>query len=325
MLVFTIWKRHWFNVEPRRDNPYKMVIVVLNFARKHKYPVSYSTYINYEEPSRLDYAKERYGGPFATEQVEDVKTFLRILLILLALGPVFALEVPIGPIFPFFIQHITEQPENQTTCGVAEILLDISFLKSFATIVLFPSYIWLIYSVLRQCTPKIFTRITVGIVVLVVGVICMFVLEILAHILHQQYDKTGPRCIFSKLETEQDQHHLGLPWAVNLAPGFLTQAGFTLVITTTIEFILAQSPHAMKGLLIGVMFTIQGIFQLLMSLAILPFSVSEIWGTKSMKADPPPVTNCGFGYFLLASVTGLVGLALFLVAIKRYKYRERIG
>ena len=327
MLVFTFWKRHWFNVEPARDNPYKMVIVVLNFARKHKYPVSYSTYMDDddEEPSRLDYAKERYGGPFATEQVEDVKTFLRILLILLALGPVFALEVPIGPIFPIFIHHITEQVENQTTCSVAEILLDVSSLKSFATIILFPCYIWLIYSVLRHCTPKTFTRIIVGIIVLIAGVICMFALEILAHILHQQYDKTGPRCIFTKLEKKDDLHHLALPWAVNLAPGFLTQAGITLVITTTFEFILAQSPHAMKGLLIGVMFTVRGIFQLLMSLAILPFSVREIWGTKWMKANPPPVTNCGFGYLLLTSVTGLVGLALFLVAMKRYKYRERAG
>ena len=324
MLAFSFWKRHWFNVEPPRDNPYKMVVAVLNFARKHKYPVGYSAYMDDddEEPSRLDYAKERYGGPFATEQVEDVKTFLRILVILLALGPVFALEVPSGPIFPIFIHHITE---HQTTCSVKEILLDVSFLKSFAIVALFPLYIWLIYSVLRQCTPKTFTRITVGIVILIAGVICMFVLELLAHILHQQYDKKGPRCIFMKLEKKSDQHHLALPWAVNLAPGFLTHAGITLVITTTFEFISAQSPHAMKGLMIGVMFTVRGIFQLLISLAIIPFSLKGIWGTKWMKANPPPVTNCGFGYLLLTTITGLVGLALFLVAIKRYKYRERVG
>ena len=47
----------------------------------------------YERPSRIDYTKERYGGPFTTEQVEDVKTFVRILLFLVSLGPIFVMEV----------------------------------------------------------------------------------------------------------------------------------------------------------------------------------------------------------------------------------------
>ena len=36
-----------------------------------------------EVPSRLDIAKERYGGPFTTEQVEDIKSFKRILVLML--------------------------------------------------------------------------------------------------------------------------------------------------------------------------------------------------------------------------------------------------
>ena len=35
-------------------------------------------------PSRLDLCKERYGGPFTTVQIEDVKSFLYILSIVLA-------------------------------------------------------------------------------------------------------------------------------------------------------------------------------------------------------------------------------------------------
>ena len=34
-------------------------------------------------------------------------------------------------------------------------------------------------------------------------------------------------------------------------------------------------------------------------------------------------TNCGFIYLVLTSVTGLIGLILFSLAAKRYKYRTR--
>ena len=45
------------------------------------------TYCEDELPSRLDLGKEKYGGPFTTEQVEDVDVFLGILKVLLSLGP----------------------------------------------------------------------------------------------------------------------------------------------------------------------------------------------------------------------------------------------
>ena len=327
LLAASRWKRHWFIKEPARSNPYRTVVKVLNFARRHRHPIGHSDvmYDEHTEPTRMDFAKERYGGPFTTEQVEDVKTFLRILVILLALGPVFACEVIAGPVLPIFIQHIIKQSKNQTTCSVKEVMIDTDSIKSVATAVLFPVYVWLIYSIMRGCIPKTFTRITVGIAILVAGLICMFSMELLAHLLHHKHHKYGVRCMFTKIEKEHYKRHLALPWPVTIAPGFLIQTGITLVVTTTFEFISAQSPHAMKGLLIGVMFAVRGIFQLLMAAAVLPFSVKEIWGTERMKKHPPPVTNCGFGYLLLTCVVGGVGLVLFLVATKRYKYRERIS
>ena len=44
LVVFSCWKRHWFYTEPRQHNPYKMVIKVLNFARKNKYPLQRSAF-----------------------------------------------------------------------------------------------------------------------------------------------------------------------------------------------------------------------------------------------------------------------------------------
>ena len=95
LLIIIKWKRHWFYTEAGQENPYKAVFKILKFASKHKHPLQRSafTYNDNYILSRLDFAKERYRGPFSTEQVENVKTFFRMLLVLLSMGPVFMLEV----------------------------------------------------------------------------------------------------------------------------------------------------------------------------------------------------------------------------------------
>ena len=49
---------------------------------------------------RLDLAKEKYGGPFTTEEVEDVKVFAGILRVLLTLGPTFLVDVAVNGLIP---------------------------------------------------------------------------------------------------------------------------------------------------------------------------------------------------------------------------------
>ena len=39
--------------------------------------------------------------------------------------------------------------------------------------------------------------------------------------------------------------------------------------------------------------------------------------------EHPPVTNCGFVYLLLTCMSVAIGLILYSVAAKRYKYRKR--
>ncbi len=69
-----------------------MVYKVTKFALQHRIPIQRSafTYCEEELPSGLNLGKDKYGGPFTTEEVEDVKTFLKVLL---SLGPVFLLDI----------------------------------------------------------------------------------------------------------------------------------------------------------------------------------------------------------------------------------------
>ena len=56
----------------------------MRYAWTHKQLVRRSAFTYGElPPSRLDLCKERYGGPFTTVQVEDVKSFFYILSIVL--------------------------------------------------------------------------------------------------------------------------------------------------------------------------------------------------------------------------------------------------
>ena len=74
----------------------------------------------------------------------------------------------------------------------------------------------------------------------------------------------------------------------------------------------------MKGLLVGIFFAIRGLFQFLNSIVIIPLSLKQPCASEII--EYPPVTNCGFVYLVLTSMTGLILLSL---VAKKYKYRTR--
>ena len=155
--------------------PYIMVFKVINFARKNKYPFQCSafTYCDDYIPSRLDFAKDRYGGPFTAEQVENVKTFLRILLVLFTIGAVLVLEVPASYfIFPLFSPYVLHYHKHfgRSYCKGELIWETImgsgTMMTIFLIVFLFPIYIWITFSLLHNRVPKVFTRLGVGSIIL---------------------------------------------------------------------------------------------------------------------------------------------------------------
>ena len=332
MFTITCWKRkRWFYVEPGQQNPYEIVYKVLHFARKHKYPLQRSafTYCDDYIPSRLDFAKQRYGGPFTTEQVENVKTLFRILVVLMATGPTYLLTVSASQyIFPLFSFHLGKEHFSAVNCSIQKVLLTVvtsGYSASlFTNIIIFPIYIWVIFVILRKKVPKIFTRLGVGIVLSLLGVLTMSIIDVVGHSMSQngteQDYSNETHCMFlvKRLNYTLEYEPLNMHWSVAIVPSVFLGIGPLLITTTTLEFISAQSPHSMKGLLVGVSFAIQGFFQLLGIIVILPFSLTQPWPKKL-----PSVVSCGFVYFLIILSTGLLGFVLFIIAAKKYKYRER--
>ena len=332
LLAFTCYNHSWFYSEPGQNNPYKTVFRVLNFARKNKYPLQRSafTYCDDFRPSKIDFAKERYGGPFTTPQVEDVKTFFRIVIVLLALGPIFILEVP-GTyyLFPLFALHVGSRLQFQTgqRCHslIKWVLLQSGSIGYIASVVFFPLYIWTVYSLLRKRIPRILSRLRCVVFMPVAGVVCLFTTDLIGHYQHHQQHYLNSSmngvCLFTSHfvnpKEKQIPTLLNMHWSVVIPPSILLNLGFLLLQSTAVEFISAQSPHSMKGLLIGVFFAIKGLFQFISAAAVVPFAIPKIWNHITT------VPNCGFGYYLFTIVVGLIGLVVFFVVVRNYKYRQR--
>ena len=327
LLIIICFNRHWFYTEPGQDNPYKSVIKVLTFAWKHKYPFQRSafTYCDDEIPSRLDFCKMKFGGPFSTEQVENVKTLIQISIILLAIGPVFILNISnelLG--LPVIGTHIAHKGVH--FCNIEFILFESGGLKYITSAVAFPVYIMVMFSCLKLKRPTMFTRLGTGMILSLAGVLSIVITDVIGHTQADFKANGSNLCMLSISFSEQNSTlvvpSLGMHWASLIPINVFLGIGPLLILTTAFEFIAAQSPHSMKGLIVGLLFTIKSFFQLLSSFALLPFTLKEIWHSKSLLKHPP-VTNCGFGFFLFIFVVAIIGLVFFSIAAKRYKYRER--
>ena len=246
IMFLTCWKRHWFYTEPGQRNPYKTVIKVLNFVRKHEYPLQRSafTYCDDERPSRIDYAKERYGGPFTTEQVEDVKTFVRILTLLASLGPLFVMDVSSSTVgFAFFGQHTGSSQDRFHHCTIWT-LLDTGALRYVVGSILLPVYIYIQFFLLKSSfVSKMLARLFIGLVLYIFGILSMLAIELAGH-LHSVNDQgTGSHCMLAY--TRNNSTHalmypvLEMHWAVLIPPSVLLGIGPPIVTTTTFEFISA--------------------------------------------------------------------------------------
>ena len=85
-----------------------------------------------------------------------------------------------------------------------------------------------------------------------------------------------------------------------------------LMYVAVFEFICSQSPHSMKGFLIGLLYAVKGLYQVLATLLALPF----VWGGSLYP-------SCGFYYYLVNIVVGLFALLVYVLVARRYRYRER--
>ena len=95
---------------------------------------------------------------------------------------------------------------------------------------------------------------------------------------------------------------------------------FNITTFSGFEFICAQSPYNMRGLLIGIFFSIQGLFSLFSLLLQYTFSWHRVYDYPFQERTGLP---CEFWCYLIFVLVSFIGLLVYFVISCKYKRRKR--
>ena len=155
-------------------------------------------------------------------------------------------------------------------------------------------------------------RIGFGMIFLSFSLLSALILDVVKHELHP-----SEACLLRSTPNSNQNYDSSSRYFISewylVVPFTFNALGYTLFYTAAYEFLCAQSPNAMKGLLIGTFFAIKGFFQLIGALIVLPFTA--VYTTLR--------PSCGSAYYLVTILISLAGLVVYVVAARKYKYRQR--
>ena len=267
----------WNFGQQLRENPYKLIFGVLKFAWRHKQPIKRSAFTFWEDniPSRIELGKSKYGGPYTNENVEDVKTFFRISKLLLSLIGFFICRN--GFVLPHTASSDGKFPQQYAYKGIVSGLVLFSL----------PLHELAIYPFTKSYYPGMVKRTFLGTILTLIYV-CMTLIF---------YTIT----VWNPLEEQT------VTW-FTIIPSICGEFGYLIFTISILEFIVAQAPQSMRGLLIGVYYCIAyGISQFVAWLLFLPFQDH----------------NNPLSYLTIVTAVGIVGFAIYARVASQYKNRER--
>ena len=275
IILSHIFFKHWLDITHQKSNPIKLIAKVLNYARKNKYPKNRSafTYCEEQYPFRIDLGKEKYGGPFSDEEVEDVKTVLRMIPLYICIFGFFLAWELIS--LPDFLSNVIVDRHSYGMCIIRPSTIS---LITLSLIVLL--YQFLIYPCFHKYIPSMLKRIGLG---LILCFLTSFTYMIIA--LVGQVKNSSAVCVLkdppinSSFEMPIDYH-----WVV--VPEVICGIAYFLVLTIILEFTVAQSPKSMRGFMVGIRYAVIGLAVLMSMFFKIPFEY----------IDSAPL-GCGFYYF----------------------------
>ena len=324
--------KHYLEVHQTKINPFKSIFKVLQYSFKHKYPQRRSalTYWEPKIPSRIDLGKLKYGGPFTNEEVEDTKTFFRLLILILSLFGFFIKSEQQTSLPPLF--HKIGCP-GLTTLTI--LIMNSDHLQLLIISIGIPIYELVLKKYLEYHIPNLLTRIGMGLFLCLVeesiNVLLLFFAKpepqgpILCEMKTQSLyvADSSSQVTFCLLANTKFINSNGTcsytcPGVINNSYLFYLQAlpmairAFSLILVsmTVLEFLCAQAPHRVKGLLIGIWY----------SLLSIQFVGINTIKTSLIAADS---TNQWIIYCGIKGFSIFISLLLYSKVSKGYCYRER--
>ena len=321
---------HWLVKEPVTQNPLKLIYQVLRYAVKNKYPRMRSAFTYWEDKpySRIDLGKRKYGGPFTTEQVEDVKTFFQIVVILAAGVLIMAMTRGLLIIPTNRLEHYRDTTSVKSCKDIIHLQYFSSWIQqklvgnsSNVFVILFVPVLNLILCPLqRACFPRlnmsIWARIGASIFLMLLSNVSNLTFELVAIYGNKEQNMTCQFFTQSKDVSNDQKLFLNYRWLA--IPQVIMGASRYLFCASGTEFLVSQCPYAMRGLIIGVTCTTYGASSALFRIALQIerlFHKSDFTGFNK---------SCGVWYYLAFVLMSLLMFFGVLITGKKcYKYRRR--
>ena len=318
------------NIDKTRKNSAKTIVAVLKYTWKHKYPVNRSAFTFWENdyPSRIDLDKHKYGGPFTNEQVEDVKTFLRLVVLIISL---FGIHLS-GDGYSI-ANYLMDNLGCPTFWSMLLLVMNPEHLTLLVILIGIPVYQLLVRtSYFDRYIPTLLNRIIIGLIVFLmaeachpflsllltgfIGTISECNIDALYRFTVTNDSSTATLCMLANAKVMINgtcgdvcpsvPTHDNL-FLMLIFPQLLHGLAYLLVFMTVLEFICAQAPYTMKGLLIGIWYSTFSVKYLVVNITEKYTAEQTTWniyhGVK------------GFSIFL--------SIVSFSLVCKFYRYRER--
>ena len=326
LFIITKSKSHLY-IDFTRINPLKNIFKVLHFAWKHKYPVNRSAFTYWENdiPSRINLSKHKYGGPFTNEQVEDIKTLFQLLLLILSL---FGFQLAGGGYS--LSQYMMQNFKCPTMWTLHLLVMNPEHVTLLVILIGIPLNEFFIKKYLVRYIPTLLNKVKIGLFICLLREMIYPFISLSLHSTENDsscfennlYAFTGDNssiitsCIVGRARALINEtceivcpgvfvHHN--VFLLLIIPQILHGLAYLLVFMTVLEFICAQAPYTMKGLLIGIWYA--SFFIRYFTVGVLDvYMIGETsWNIyHGIK---------GFGIFL--------SIISFSLVCKFYRYRER--
>jgi len=308
---------HLLIKEPPSSNPLKLIYEVLKFYFKNKQPRLRSAFTYWDDKpySRIDLGKAKYGGPFSAEQVENVKTILRISALLVVFGFSMGFYIIFNAItngrFSMQILSHGEKDEHNIRSNF-KCTVDTIYTSSGYII----SLIWLpinelgLYQLFRRW--KILFKISFGCFIIIISSVSQLALASVEYVHFDHSNSTTCSLLHKDIVIHT---HISHYWYI--LPHSMLGIGQFVVFASMFEFMCAQTPHSAKGILTGLAYGCVSIGSIV---SLLIFYMLEL----SLKHWPQREQGRCVLWILLAGNTVFVSLLVLLYWVFwRYKKRSR--
>ena len=240
-----------------------------------------------------------------------MSNFYGILKVLFSCGPAFLVHIATTQMSYSLSNHLYNIEFSANTSDITKLMMYVMLNESGILFLLITIFLFLFLCfplpIICFTRPKILTKLKMGILVDLFNLLFMLGVDISLHVKSEDLV-----CMFYRTPYDSPAFSTLLVTIINVVQQTLSAISTILIQISYLEFTCAQSPHSMKGMLIGLSFAIQGLFQLLGTILILPFSLRE-----------HSYPSCGFFYYSVNVLLGLFGFVVFVWVAKKYSYRKR--